>query len=204
MLVRTAVFLLVFISSLAWADEKVSVCYNYGCLVEEAVRYSDPQLATVKRMLQAARSPLLERKILASVVGQLYRWAGQQTPIYADRGGNMADDGVRGGMDCIDHSTTTTRFLKMLERRKWLRHHRVLEPARRSRLIIFEHFSAVIEELPPRWLPSLKISAGLEIPEQGEPTRFVVDSWFVNNGQPAVILPLDEWLDGGGPDVEPD
>ena len=35
----------------------------------------------------------------------------------------------------------------------------------------------------------------------GEVPRFVVDSWFVDNGQPAVILPLAEWKEGAGPDV---
>ena len=35
----------------------------------------------------------------------------------------------------------------------------------------------------------------------GEAARFVVDSWFVDNGQPAVILPLAEWKKGAGPDV---
>jgi hypothetical protein len=36
---------------------------------------------------------------------------------------------------------------------------------------------------------------------KGEAARFAVDSWFVDNGQPAVILPLDEWKKGAGPDV---
>ena len=32
--------------------------------------------------------------------------------------------------------------------------------------------------------------------------RYVVDSWFVDNGEPAVVLPLAEWLKGGGPNVQ--
>jgi hypothetical protein len=52
------------------------------------------------------------------------------------------------------------------------------------RLYFPVHYSAVIEELA-----------------DGEAARFVVDSWFVDNGQPAVILPLDEWKKGAGPDV---
>jgi len=31
--------------------------------------------------------------------------------------------------------------------------------------------------------------------------RFAVDSWYVDNGQPAVILPLAEWFNYGGPDA---
>jgi len=29
----------------------------------------------------------------------------------------------------------------------------------------------------------------------------VIDSWFVEQGEPAVVLPLDDWLDGDGPYV---
>lgn len=191
-------------ASAALADERVQVCYNYGCLVEAEARFSEAQLGTVRRQLQAASSPGLERQILARVMGKLYYWAGQQTPIYADRGGNTADDAVNGAMDCIDHSTTTTRLLKMLQRRGWLRYHRVLEPAQRTRFFIFDHFSAVIEEQPPPWLPGPRIESHPEAPEGARHERFVVDSWFVDNGRPAVILPLDDWMDGGGPDVEPD
>jgi hypothetical protein len=39
----------------------------------------------------------------------LYGWAGEQSDIH-NRGGNYADAGI-GRMDCIDHSTSTTRLL---------------------------------------------------------------------------------------------
>lgn len=183
------------------ADERISICFNYSCVAEAPAHFSESQLAQARRMLQAARSPVLERKVLAQVVGNLYRIAGRQTPVYADRGGNLADEAVNGAMDCIDHSTTTTRFLKMLARRGWLRHHRVLEPARRTRGFIFEHYSAQLEELPPRWLPRQKRGPQPAVAEAASPGRFVVDSWFVSNGEAAVILPLDEWSSGGGPEV---
>jgi Tfp pilus assembly protein PilN len=86
-------------------------------------------------------------------------------------------------MDCIDHSTSTTRLLQMLEAYGFLRWHQVSEIDVRNWAFVFPaHYSAVIEE---------KASAA----------RFVVDSWFVDNGQPAVILPLGEWKKGAGPDV---
>lgn len=201
MVLRCLLLTLLLFCGTTRADERISICFNYSCVAEAPARFSESQLAQAKRMLQAARSPVLERKVLAQVVGNLYRIAGRQTPVYADRGGNLADEAVNGAMDCIDHSTTTTRFLKMLAQRGWLRHHRVLEPARRTRGFIFEHYSAMVEELPPRWLPKQKRGQRTEAPGVALPGRFVVDSWFVNNGEAAVILPLDEWLSGGGPDV---
>ncbi len=98
-----------------------------------------------------------------------------------------------------------------------------MEPARRTRLIL-QHFSAVIEvlsvaeridRLPPGEAlagcncteDGLVIGAAGEGDGDGKATtvrdeRYVVDSWFVDNGEPAVVLPLAEWLNGGGPNVQ--
>lgn len=164
------------------ADELVMVCYNYGCLNEELVVFHEGRLTWAGSLLAAAVTPRREREYLSLVIGKLYADAGRQSPISVDRGGNLADGGEPGSMDCIDHSTTTTRFLQMIERRGDLRFHRVGEIVSRPFLLVSSHFAASIED---------KVS--------GE--RFAVDSWFVDNGEPAVILPLVEWEDGGGPDV---
>ncbi len=194
--------LFVLASGAASANESISVCYNYGCIDEAAVLFSEPQLRTLAKKLRSTRSAAEERRALADVIGQLYYWAGQQTPVYADKGGNMADDAVNGAMDCIDHSTTTTRFLKMLERRRLLKYHEVEDVMRRRRFFLFEHFSAVIGERPH---PMLAKSGGdgiLDFLDGPKPDRYVVDSWFVNNGKPAVILPLENWIDGAGANAE--
>ena len=177
--------LFVLCSGLSIADETVSVCYGYGCLVQTDIRYSEGQLGLVRRMLAAAADAASERQVLADVVGRLYGWAGEQSAIHNDRAGNYADDNVSGKMDCIDHSTSTTRLLRLLEGRNYLRWHRVLAPeARYFARVFVSHWSAVIEDMTG-----------------SEAARFVVDSWFVDNGQPAVILPLAEWKKGAGPDV---
>ena len=177
--------LLLFGCGLAAADEAVAVCHGYSCLAEAPIRYSDAQLDEIGRQLARAVDAENERELLAPAIGRLYGWAGEQSDIHNDRGGNYEDGHVSGKMDCIDHSTSTTRLLRLLEARGDLRWHRVREPEMRSWvLVIGIHWSAVIEE---------KTGDGA--------ARFVVDSWFVDNGQPAVILPLAEWLKGAGPDV---
>jgi hypothetical protein len=169
----------------AWADATVRICYGYGCLVQVDIRYAEAPLQALGHHLSQAGDALAERQILAEVIGRLYAWAGEQSDIHNDRGGNYADAGIPGKMDCIDHSTSSTRLLRMLEARGYLRWHRVLAPEVRNFALIFpSHYSAVIEEKT-----------------DGEAARFVVDSWFVDNGRPAVILPLDEWKKGAGPDV---
>lgn len=197
----------------------VSVCHGYGCAAESLVHFEAEGLEALRERLALADSPVAERALLAGVIGSMYRVAGQQTLVGADRGGNFADEEHNGRMDCIDHSTSTTRLLRLLEARGGLRFHRVLEPERRVR-VIFQHFSAVIEEIgtaaPPEPEPAVVAApaqcdcdaAFVDIPPPGraQPAslagRYVVDSWFVDNGEPAVVLPLADWLDGEGPNVQ--
>ncbi|MHB1375288.1 MAG: hypothetical protein ACYC5W_09090 [Thauera sp.] len=196
---------------------EVRICYNYGCMREALVRIHPATLARVSARLAGAGDAAEERARLADEVGRLYRLAATQTPVGADRSGNFLDQGVDGRMDCIDHSTSTTRLLALLEARGALRFHRVVEPARRTRMIL-QHFSAVIEVLSVAEridrLPPGQALAGCNCTEDGAVIgetedgddrpgqRYVVDSWFVDNGEPAVVLPLAEWLNGGGPNVQ--
>ena len=182
-----------------YADAAVDVCYNYGCAAQTSVTFSTERLLEVAALLSRANSPTAERALLGQALGPLYAWAGEQSPIASDRHGNYADDGVEGRMDCIDHSLTTTRMLELLADRGLLRWHRVVERERRVRGLVFQHFSAVIEEVPG---PSAAGSVSDPSAADGAARRFAVDSWFVDNGQPAVILPLAAWLDGEGLDVE--
>ena len=169
----------------AQAEQRVTVCFNYGCFTQAEVIYDDQQLRELGQILTPARDASAERAAIAIAIGRLLGWAGGQAPIVADRGGNYADDGVYGKMDCIDHSTTTTRLLRLISAQGWLHYHRVLEPVRRSRFVVFEHYSALIEE----------VDAATATDER----RYVVDSWFFDNGQPAVVMPLAQWQAGEYP-----
>ena len=175
----------------AQAEQRVVVCYNYGCLAQVEVVYDDGQLREIGEILAPAQDAAEERAAIAVAIGRLLGWAGKQSPIFADRGGNYDDDGVNGGMDCIDHSTTTTRLLQMMAAQGWLRFHRVLEPVLRSRFLIFAHYSALIEQSDEN---------DPATPEAER--RYVVDSWFFDNGQPAVVMPLAQWQAGEYPHGE--
>ncbi|WP_188420078.1 hypothetical protein [Oxalicibacterium solurbis] len=198
-MIKILTLLLLLASGVASAGENIKVCYNYGCKQEATVRFSDRQLRTLAKRLRSLPSAAEERKALADVVGQMYYWAGQQSPVYADKGGNAFDDEANGAMDCIDHSTTTTRFLKMLERRGLLKYHVVADIERRRRFFLFDHFSAVVQEFP-RPISASTVDGDAE---KAKTHQYVIDSWFVNNGEPAVVLPLEDWLNGAGPRIEP-
>lgn len=208
---------------------ELGICFNYGCLSEARVHFTEQLIERQVDYVQQAETAKDERQRLAEVVGRLYREAGGQSPIHADRKGDYLDAGVYGKMDCIDHSESTTRLLALLESRQAMRFHRLIAQQRRS-FLIFQHFSAAVEELEkplvrprppgpvPDYLPYLLVlcdcpdllaEAAVPIEETpavaaraGDLPRFVIDSWFVEHGEPAVVLPLGAWLDGDGPNVQ--
>ena len=166
----------------ARADE-VTICYNYGCYSRAPVEFSPAELESLHALFAAARDAAAEREAISIAIGRMYAIAGEQTPIWRDRGGNYADEGRNGKMDCIDHSTDTTAFLRLLAAHGWLRFHDVLDRLMRRRFLIAEHWAARIRERD-----SGKV--------------YIVDSWFFDNGHPAAVLPLADWLAGRTPRVE--
>lgn len=165
----------------AHADE-VTLCYNYGCYSRAPVEFSEAQLESLHRTLAAATDASAERAAISAVIGRMYAIAGEQTPVWRDKGGNYADGGENGKMDCIDHSTDTTAFLRLLQAHGWLRFHEVLTPLKRRRFLIAVHWGARMRDRDTQKI-------------------YIVDSWFFDNGQPALVLPVADWLAGKTPRV---
>lgn len=163
--------------------EVVTICYNYGCYSRAPVDYSEAQLERLHQTLAAAADARAERAAISAVIGRMYAIAGEQTPVWRDKGGNYADGGENGKMDCIDHSTDTTAFLRLLQARGWLRFHDVLEPIMRRRFFFAVHWAARIRERDTKKV-------------------YVVDSWYFDNGHPALVLPVEDWLAGKTPYVQ--
>ena len=165
--------------------EQVTICYNYGCYSKAPVDYSEEQLEPLRRLLEAAGDAAAEREAISGVIGRMYAIAGEQSPVWRDKGGNYADGGVNGQMDCIDHSTTTDIFLRLLWARGWIRFHDVLAPLERARFIFAVHWSARIRERETQ-------------------QAYVVDGWYFDNGHPAAVFAVEDWLAGKDPDAEPE
>jgi hypothetical protein len=161
--------------------DPVTICYNYGCNSKAEVNYDAAQLETLRQTLAPAGDAAAERAALSLAIGRMYAIAGEQTPVWRDKAGNFADGGEDGQMDCVDHSTNTTAFLRLLQGKGWLRFHDVLEPLRRTRFMFAVHWAARIRDRDTR-------------------QAYMVDSWYVDNGRPATVFMEQEWLTGKHPD----
>ena len=155
---------------------ELTICYNYNCSRSALVRPAAGEWQTVVNQFQpAARSAVEEREMIRRAIAVLEQIVGMQTPTFRDRGRNPIIDDWPGQMDCIDESTNTKRYLDLLQAQGLLRWHRVAERAYRAPYLFDPHWAGQIIEL-----------------ESG--ASYVVDSWYLDNGNPPYIQALNKWL----------
>lgn len=156
---------------------RVPVCHSFGCKYREVVSLADQEWREVSGWFSpAAASAADERTQIRKAIGWMEVVVGRYTPTHKDRGGNLPVGAEQPGqLDCVDESKNTTTYLRLFERHGLLRWHRVVERAYR-RAIVDEHWSGQIEEI-----------------ETGE--RWIVDSWFQNNGYLPHVEKASEWRD---------
>jgi len=162
----------------------VPVCFDHGCAVVKPVRISDQQWQQVIGELSPpADDAVGERGQIRRAVARMEQITGVLAGTASDRGGNLVGLATPGPqMDCIDESSNTTTYLTLLEQYGLLRWHSVEPRAHRGYMIFggWPHFAAVIRD-------------------RGTGHRWVVDSWFHDNGQPPEIVDIETWQSGWEP-----
>jgi hypothetical protein len=163
--------------------DSFSVCFDHTCASVVTVSLTPAEWRRAIRPLQRpAATPDAERAAIAESIALLEAIVGHHTGTHRDRGRNLPGFGQPGQLDCIDESTNTTTYLRMLERDGLLKHHRVGRRSTRFGLFVgMPHTTAVIVEL----------DSGM---------RYAVDSWFLDNGQPPFIADIKQWKAGAAPE----
>lgn len=155
----------------------IPVCYDFGCKSRQVISITNEEWREVSGWFHPkAATPEEERQQIKKAVGWMEVVVGKHTPTHRDTGLDLDYGGeFPGQLDCIDESLNTTTYLRLFENYDLLRHHRVLDRAYR-RAIFDQHWAGQIEEL-----------------ESGK--RYVVDSWFQDNGILPYVQELGEWED---------
>jgi len=169
------------------SPDKFSVCLDHSCYTVMTQAISEQSWSSVNDPLKIpAESAAQERLAIAKALARMEIIVGKQTGTDADQGGNWPGFGHAGQMDCIDESTNSTTYLRMLEKEGYLNHHRVVGRATRFGIFVgAPHTTAVIQE-------------------NDSQTRYAVDSWFFDNGESPVVVKLSEWRAGWRPGKEPE
>lgn len=152
------------------------VCQNGGCAKLTTLNLSGADWQPVEALFaQPIQNAEQERDKLAKAIGMLEEIVGQRTGTSEDRAGTFDNSAYTGQQDCNDEAINTTTYMRLLQQAGYLVLHTVEDM--RTRNFFFSgwpHTTAVIREI-----------------ETGE--RFAVDSWFYDNGHPAVIVPFKVW-----------
>lgn len=163
--------------------ERFSVCHGGTCTIVSQVALDESQWSRIAAIFAApARDAGEERERIATAIARLETVVGAITGTSDDRAENQLGKDWANQMDCIDESTNTTTYLRMLARAGLLRWHRVEDRVTRGWFLFgWPHTTAVVSE----------VASG---------ARWTVDSWFFENGRPPVIVPLELWKTGWRPE----
>jgi hypothetical protein len=158
-------------------------CRDHTCKTIETLAFSDAQWAAVTAPLgHPSADAAEERTRIASSVATYEQEAGVKAGTTNDRGGTIVGFFRSGQLDCVDEATNTDTLLVMLDNEGLLHWHRRGQP--RMRLVFLSdgvpHVTATVID-------------------RGDGATYAVDSWFRDNGEPADVVPLEEWLDGWNP-----
>lgn len=160
--------------------ETLQVCHGSNCRIETAVRLDASDWARVRALFgPAVPTAAEERRRIASAIGLMEQLVAPQAGTAKDVGRNLAVVDQSGQLDCVDEAVNSSTYLNLIDDAGLLRFHAVETPAHRGGVIL-AHNTAVVRDLAT-----------------GQ--RYAVDSWFYDNGAPAVVLPLQTWLDGWEP-----
>lgn len=156
--------------------QNIEVCMNFNCRRKEIVSLSEEDWDSVANWLrQPAENAAAERENIKRAIGWMEVVIGRYTPTNLDVGGDLQNGRVSfpGQLDCIDESLNTTTYMKLFERNGLFKYHTVIERAYR-RSIFDQH-----------WAGQIKTLEGSE--------RWVVDSWFQDNGYLPYLQETAAW-----------
>jgi hypothetical protein len=154
-------------------------CTDYHCDIIVPVTLDHRERTQIEQLFMNIKTPAEERERIARAIGMFERLVGPKNGTNDDLGKNPPDApySPRGGqLDCISESTNSTTYLKQLETAGLLKWHSVGERTVRRHWLFAIHWTAVITDR--------------------EGVQYAVDSWYGDNGEPAIVLPLQAWYKG--------
>ncbi|MGB0719619.1 MAG: hypothetical protein ACPGRX_04045 [Bdellovibrionales bacterium] len=161
-------------------SHEFQTCRAYGCRFIDTIHLSKSEWNAINKSFKPKpKSAASERKAIKTAIARFETITGEQTGASNDRGGTFATTG-HDQLDCVDESTNTATYLRLLQQRGLLRFHDIAAPTSRIGFLRWPHQTAVIIDL-----------------ETNE--SFAVDSWFYDNGKPPEIVPLKQWKTGWKP-----
>lgn len=158
------------------------ICHSGGCADISRVALTNDEWARVSAEFEPEPQDAEdERSRIASAIGLLEQIIGDKVGTYNDFAGTFGAFSTPGQMDCNDEASNSTTYIKLMMQAGLIKHHELRDTKVRNFFLNgWPHTTAAIED---------KSTGAL----------YAVDSWFFDNGVPAVIVPLELWKTGWKP-----
>jgi len=159
------------------------ICQGGGCAGINHVSLSMDEWQQVAAEFQPVPQDAEdERNRIANAIGLLEQIVGDKIGTYNDFAGTFGAFSTPGQMDCNDEASNSNTYIKLMMQAKLIRFHELRDTKVRNFFFNgWPHTTAAIADK-----------------ETG--AAYAVDSWFYDNGVPAVIIPLELWKTGWKPD----
>jgi len=162
--------------------EAFDICFGGGCALQAHASIDPSEWERVQDVFTPQPSNAEEeRSAISLAIGAFEDIVGHKTGTAGDRAGTFGNSQYPGQMDCNDEATNSNTYLKLLIEMGLINHHKLIDT--KTRHFFFNgwpHTTAVIEDIDAK-------------------QKYVVDSWFYDNGLPAEVMTLEQWLDGWKP-----
>ena len=165
----------IYLAAATVSAQDLVVCYNFACKTQQSIQVTKEEWRSVIGWFYPkASNAVEEREKIKKALGWLEVIVGRHTPTFRDKGLNLEKNPeFPGQLDCIDESINVNYYMKIFEEQGHMQYHRVIDRAYR-RAGFDSHWAGQIQESAT-----------------GE--RFVVDSWFQDNGMLPYIARSLEW-----------
>jgi hypothetical protein len=163
------------------------VCSRYGCLEITNVSLTTEQWESIGSIFKIPPvSAAKERELLSVAIGQIEVIVGAKNNTHSDVGGTFnvylnPSQGKSEQMDCIDESANTLLYLRLLQQEHKIYWHDVYGLSSRGGLKAGYPHTAVL------------------IVDNTTKQKYIIDSWFHGNGEPAEVIPYKVWKKGWKP-----
>ena len=159
---------------------QLMACADIGCesRVKTGIRAEEANV--IRALFGGVTNAAQERRAIALALGKFELFVGRQEAVYT--WGDLARNTHVGRAlqsrqtDCIAESHNATTYLLILAGQGLLRFHSVADIVNRG-FLVNAHYAASVHE-------------------RGTGAHFVVDTWFLANAFPAVVMPYAEWKSG--------
>lgn len=164
----------------------LEICHGGGCAKLSQTMLTQAEWSQVAKLFSPMPdSAQNERIVIAQAIARLESLIGQKIGTANDKAGTFNNAQYDGQQDCNDEAINTTTYMRLLVQAGLVKWHTVEDT--RTRHFFFSgwpHSTAVIKQLDSQAL-------------------YAVDSWFFDNGQPAIIVPFELWKEGYIPEGSP-